>query len=108
MGIGGLSGDTGKLVFLTGDRKAAAGQTTIERWSWNHLVFVRDGDRVRVFLNGNRAPEIETTAQAQFPPFDELYFGGSCDNSYSWEGRLDEIAVFDRALSSAEIQALGN
>ena len=34
---------------------------------------------------------------------DRLFFGGRCDNQSNWEGRLDEIAVFDRALSAEEI-----
>jgi hypothetical protein len=106
LGIGGSSGQTGRLLFLKGNTNPVGGRTTIERWRWNHLVFVRDSDRVRIFLNGNPAPEIDITAPAQSTPFDELFFGGRCDNSFNWEGRLDEIAIFDRALSPAEIQAL--
>ncbi len=67
-------------------------------------VLVRDGERVRIHLNGNQQPEIETESPAGFPVgFDRLYFGGRCDNESNWEGRLDEIAVFDRALSPDEI-----
>jgi hypothetical protein len=111
LGIGGTASDAGKLIFLHGNdgegAKPVAGRTEIERWTWYHVVFVRDGGRVRVHLNGNAQPEIDTESPAGLPEgFDRLFFGGRCDNDSNWEGRLDEIAVFDRALSPAEIGAV--
>ncbi|MFH1922793.1 MAG: LamG domain-containing protein [Planctomycetota bacterium] len=108
LGIGGTAGHAGKLVFLHGnDAKGATllgGRTEIARWSWNHVLFVRDGDSVRIYLNGDAQPEIETKSPCSFPPgFDRLFFGGRSDNQSNWEGRLDEIAVFDRAIGPEEI-----
>jgi hypothetical protein len=58
-------------------------------------------------LDGNPQPELVTDSSAEFPAgFDRLFFGGRCDNESNWEGRLDEIAVFDRALGAEEIAAL--
>ena len=111
LGIGGTAGDSGKLVFLHGDEKDGArwvaGRTEIRRWSWNHVVLVRDDQAVRVYLNGQPQPEIETTS----PPgwlaeLDQLFFGGRCDNQHNWEGRLDEVAVFGRALSTEDVAGL--
>ena len=111
VGIGGTADGPGKLIFLHGDDKGeskpVAGPTEIRRWTWNHVVLVRDGDRVRLHLNGNPRPEIELKSPAHFPPsFDQFFFGGRSDNVANWEGRLDEIAVFDRALSAEELEGL--
>ncbi|NUQ63939.1 MAG: hypothetical protein HUU20_15785 [Pirellulales bacterium] len=111
LGLGGTASQPGKLIFLHGDpkdgAKPVAGSTAIERWTWNHVVFVHDGDTVRIYLNGKADPEIQATSAAGFPPgFDQWFFGGRCDNDSNWEGRLDEIAVFDRALSAKEIAKL--
>lgn len=111
LGIGGTASDPGKLIFLHGNggesAKPVAGRTEIARWTWYHVVFVRDGERARIHLNGASQPEIETTSPVDFPAgFDQLFLGGRCDNQSNWEGRLDEIAVFDRALSAEEIPAL--
>ena len=66
---------------------------------------MRDVNRVRVFLNHHDHPEIDTTIQGNIPEqFDELFFGGRSDNQANWEGRLDEIAVFDRVVTPAELQ----
>lgn len=106
LGIGGKD-HPGVLVFQHGSDKLIAGSTAIERWTWNHAVFVREGDRVRVYLNGAEKPEIDTYAPADFPePFGQLFFGGRADNQSNWEGRLDEIAIFDRALTPQEITSL--
>lgn len=111
LGIGGKATVPGKLIFLHGNGGAGAkplvGRTQIARWTWNQVVFVRDGQAVRVYLNGQPQPEIEAAVPAGFPPdFDQCFFGGRCDNDSNWEGRLDEIAVFDRALSAEEIAKL--
>ena len=110
VGLGGTS-HAGKLVFLRGENggegKLVAGRTEIRRWTWNQVVFIRDGETVRVHLNGGRQPEIETESPADFPVlFDQFFFGGRCDNQSNWEGRLDEVAVFDRALSAEEIEQM--
>jgi len=107
LGIGGRSGNTGHLIFFHGEdmKTATAGNTQIPRWQWQHVVFVRDGRAVRVYLNGQL--EIETNVPANFPAnLDECFFGGRSDNDSSWEGRLDEIAVFSRALSAREVSRL--
>ena len=111
LGIGGTATVPGKLAFLHGDAsdgaKPLAGRTEIARWTWNQVVFVRDGQAVRVYLNGDAQPEIETNSPDPFPAvLDQWFFGGRCDNDSNWEGRLDEIAVFDRALSAEEVAKL--
>ncbi len=107
LGIGGKSAHTGRLIFFHGDdaNNATAGKTEIPRWQWQHIVLVRDGQNIRVYLNGHL--EIETKAPANFPAgLDQLFFGGRSDNDSNWEGRLDEIAFFNRALSSREAARL--
>lgn len=107
LGIGGKSGSTGRLIYFTGTdpKKLTAGKTEIPRWQWQHLVLVRDGGKVRAYLNG--ALEFETEAHlASTQPAADCFFGGRSDSDSNWEGRLDEIAVFDRALTAEEIGKL--
>ena len=60
-----------------------------------------------MYLNGNPEPEIAQSNVSESPAgLKQFYFGGRSDNVDNWEGRLDEIAVFDRALSSDEIRKL--
>ena len=107
LGIGGTSGHTGRLIFFHGadPATAAAGKTEIPRWQWQHVVLVRDAEKVRAYLNGQL--ELETTAPANFPAdLNDLFLGGRSDSDSNWEGRLDEIAIFARALSEQEVATL--
>ena len=106
-GIGGKGAHSGRLVFFHGDdpRGITGGSTQIPRWTWHHVALVRDGESVRVYLDGKQ--EIETRAPADFPAaYDLCFLGGRGDGDSNWEGRLDEAAVFDRALSAGEIAKL--
>jgi len=107
LGIGGKSGHTGKLVFFHGDNasSAVAGKTELPRWQWHHVTLVRDGQQVRAYLDGQL--EIETKLSTKtLAGFGQCFFGGRSDNDSNWEGRLDEIAVFDRALTAREVSKL--
>jgi len=99
LGLGGKATAPGKLIFQHGDAKPLVGRTEIKRWTWNHVLFVRDGKSVRVYLNGSHQPEIECSSPAELPDgCAQFAFGGRSDNDSNWEGRLDEIAVFPKAL----------
>ena len=108
----GLSG-AGKLVLCSGlqtqdeltNEVVSTEHEPIGRWHWNHVGLVRDGDHVSVYLNGS--PVLETNLSSAVPASNIGYFGGRSDNVDNWEGRLDEIAVFDRSLSAMEMATLG-
>lgn len=107
LGIGGKSGHTGRLILQQGDeaKTITAGKTEIPRWQWQHVALVSDGKTSRVFLNGQL--ELETKSMIEFPEsFQQIFLGGRTDNQANWEGRLDEIAIFNRALTEAEIGKL--
>lgn len=103
LGLGGTGASAGKLILRLGE-KTFVGQSSINRWEWNHVLLVRNGDAVRVYLNGHSKPEIE--AVADHPKAPNWFFGGRSDSVDNWEGRLDEIAIFDRVLSPSEISDL--
>ncbi|MFK7817616.1 MAG: LamG-like jellyroll fold domain-containing protein [Planctomycetaceae bacterium] len=105
----GLGGKTnpGRLMLLQGtdDSSAIVGQSEIKRWQWHHVAVVRDGTSVQIYVDGKLDVEgtIEPIANSRVQDF---FIGGRSDNSANWEGRLDEFAIFQRALSAKEIAAL--
>lgn len=106
LGLAGAGEDAGKLVFEGGTQGRITGRTAVPRWTWAHVVLVRDGERVRVYLNGEAEPEITTTVPPP-PPSGarEIFIGGRSDNASNWEGRIDEVAVYERALDPAQLVA---
>lgn len=80
------------------------GETPLAIRAWHHVVLIRSGSRVAVHLNGNSRPELEGELPLERPRGGlQMTLGGSLGSDASWEGRLDEIAVYDRVLPAEEI-----
>ena len=54
LGIGGAHTSAGQLIVYQGNQSKGllSGKTVIEPDSWHHLALTREGDRVRVYLDG--------------------------------------------------------
>ncbi|GAB3036994.1 archaellum stator protein ArlG [Natronobiforma cellulositropha] len=71
---------------------------------WHHIVGVREGDVTRIYLDGElRAQESNTALD---PAAVDLSIGAGHTGHGPFEGDMDEIQLYDRALSGAEIDAL--
>ena len=99
MGLAGTGENAGKLIFQSGNRDWVIGKTVVPRWTWAKVQFVRDGNTVRVNLNDNPEPEIKTDIPFDLPlGVDDLFLGGRGSRDSSWEGRIDEVAIFRKPL----------
>ena len=60
LGIGGTHRGTGRLIFFNGNtqQELLVGQTELKLKHWHHVVLVREGTRVTVYLDGNPEPDI--------------------------------------------------
>jgi len=73
--------------------------------NWYHLVGTTDGVVARFYLNG--ALINENPAPASIPDFGTpVYFGRFNNLEYYLPGAIDEIRIFDRALSGDEVTLL--
>ena len=101
LALGGKKGTPGALTVPTPE-PVTSGQTAARHRTWTHAVFVRDGGRVRAYLNGRSELDAELPATAN--P-DGLVIGGRPDQAFGFEGRLAEVAVYDRPLTADEARA---
>lgn len=110
------TGGTGGLVFYVSDGQAVYSSPDAGRalWddAWHFVAGTYDGRVVRLFVDGLEVgPPTPATSEAigyGLPDGDSLYLGayrGTCDLRFD-EGQLDEVRVFDRALTAAEIRDL--
>jgi hypothetical protein len=95
--------ETGRLALLLGATRHV-GTTSVKRWQWHHVALVRDADRWHTYVDGK--PDGTGTWAPEGAAGDVVFLGGRSDGADSWEGRLDEIAIFDRALDAATIAEL--
>jgi putative membrane-bound dehydrogenase-like protein len=106
LGIGGTYQDnlTGRLIFFNGNasNQVVAGRTPLAPQSWNHVVMIRDGGRVRVFLNGDAKPEIDADVEVTTAGSSEIFFGARNDNFAPLQGNLAHVTLFSRAVKADE------
>ena len=106
LGIGGTYGSAGRLLVYQGNQSKGllTGLAQVESKSWHHVAMVRDGERIRVYLNGNPKPDIDGKLGRSYPKSHPQFFlGGRNDNFANLKGSLDEVALYDRALTPEEV-----
>ena len=105
LGIGGIESSPRDKLFFYNGQSLVAGRTPLTLNAWHHIAVVRSGDDLKVFLDGDIAnPEIQTTAPKNYAG-NQIVLGTRADGYAPFQGRLDEVAVFDSVLTPPQIQA---
>jgi chitodextrinase len=100
----------------SGARKPAGGGTfngavsyitapnTIPINSWSYLTLTYDGAMLRLYVNGVQVSSIAKTGTIETNS-NPLRIGGNSTYGEYFKGRIDEIRIYNRALSQLEIQS---
>lgn len=82
------------------NRFGAYGSLGLE--DWQHLAITRDGSNVIVFLNGKEVgrQDVKGDLSKQGTP---LYIGAYPGPTYLFDGLMDEVYLYKRALSAEEV-----
>ncbi|HTL54262.1 MAG TPA: LamG-like jellyroll fold domain-containing protein [Candidatus Limnocylindrales bacterium] len=87
---------------------AGVGSTTpISTGIWYHVAAVRGSDFIQLFVNGRLVGQTGVSFPQDYGSF-PLFFGSSGQSYWDrkFAGLLDEISLYDRALSASEISAI--
>ncbi len=71
--------------------------------SWHHHCLVYDGNFLTYYIDGDRVAIAAKSLNTASGP---LVFGGCFGSDSSFDGEIDEFALFDRALGTPEVQRL--
>ncbi len=96
------------MILFNGNERneVLVGRTPLALRAWHHVVLVREGNQVRVHLDGRAEPEISGTFNHTVPVGETAVFiGGRNDGLFNFEGKLDEVALYARSLTAKEIAA---
>jgi hypothetical protein len=111
LGISGSEqGKAGRLMFDNGPvrREIMIGSTELKLHRWYHVLLVRREGKVSVFLDGHAQPEFIGSVTDTRPRDSRVFVGGRSDGRYNFEGKIDEVALFGRALDGDEKRGLAS
>ena len=97
----GVDGE-GRLFAEMGKNRVT-GTTKIGLKTWHHLLLVRDGRKATLYLDGKPefTGELDSVLPGRIAAF-PVHIGGRGDADSTWEGKLDEVAIYPRALTAAD------
>ena len=89
---------------IVGAAPNATGTTTITDGSWHYLVGTYDGNNLKLYVDG----VLEATTATTATPLtgSGAFYVASSAGSNNYNGSMDEISVWNRALSAAEVTNL--
>jgi glucose/arabinose dehydrogenase/PKD repeat protein len=89
-------------AFVGGERDARA-TTALPANTWSHLAVTYDNATVRLYVNGAQAASLAVTGPMAVST-GPLKLGGNAIWGEWYAGLMDDVRVYDRPLTTAEIQ----
>lgn len=91
------------VPFIINNKVLETPDFSIIGGNWYHVVATYDGNNMKIYLNGQERASTQYTT-AMTPNNDPLEIGARSDSSsYRFLGTIDEVAIFNRALTPEEI-----
>ena len=82
----------------------AAGVSTLPLNAWTHLAVTYDGAMLRLYVNGTQVGSQAMTG-SMVTSTGALRVGGNSVWGEFFQGQIDEIRIYNRALTQAQVQA---
>lgn len=77
---------------------------TLQPGTWYHVCVVKDGRNAKLYLNGKKVIDCESRgAGPKNWKGATFYIGGSMTNLASFTGWVDEVQIWDKSLTEAEV-----
>ncbi|MBN2317363.1 MAG: LamG domain-containing protein, partial [Sedimentisphaerales bacterium] len=92
------------LVTLSAGGTFPNSTMMVELDTWNYLAFITDGTQRKLFLNGEW--QVWDDASLPVETSNPLYIGNGPAGARPFEGLLDEVRVYDRALAETEVEEI--
>lgn len=85
--------------------QAVTGSAPLPLATWRHLVFTSDGEQLRLYEDGEMVSS-NKCAGLSSAPSDPWFFGTASNGTGLLSGRIDELAIFGRAITAEEVGVL--
>jgi len=95
-----------RKLFLRLSTTDLIGTAVIPLSTWTHVSAIRSGSTVKFYINGVQDGSDFTGNGGDFSNTNSMTFGGNLINGLYLTGLIDDVRVYNRALSAAEVAEL--
>ncbi|MFA5292967.1 MAG: LamG-like jellyroll fold domain-containing protein [Phycisphaerae bacterium] len=86
------------------DNDRLTSNTALSTGTWHHIAVTRGGNQRKIYINGQ-----QDTSDTYGSPIGSTFGALNIStNSYPFNGIMDDVRIYDRALSAAEVAQLAN
>ena len=93
------------VLLLPSGYGLVEGSTTIQFNTWYHVAMTYDGSMLKLYVNGALDGSVAATGSIA-PTIQPLRIGGPSSGPWWFKGRVDEVSLYNRALSASEVLAI--
>jgi hypothetical protein len=101
--------DKGRLEGTIRDRSGQLRSVTSSAFlplrAWRFIAMAADGDHLRIYEDGQLVASVPCAMMAASGS-ETVWFGTDAEGAGLWNGRIDELAMFNKALNDKEITGL--
>jgi hypothetical protein len=90
-------------VYVNGAVRAVDGTAQVPAGSWTHLAATYDGTTLRLYVNGTQAGQLAVSGSI-LTSTQPVRIGGNNIWGERFNGLIDEVRIYNRALTAAQIQ----
>ena len=95
-------------VLFSGTTKTVTSATTIPLNTWTHVSVRYDGSELNIFIDGTKESASTAATGSLAATTEALWMGYYDGTSHYLNGYLDEVSIYDRALTDTEMTDLAN
>ncbi len=90
------------------ERGAAVDPATMTDGRWHHATATYDGSTIRIYFDGREVGRFDHRGKLDTRGSAPAYIGSLAGRMEFFQGGIDDVRVYARALSAAEVQALAS
>ena len=95
-----------QLLQRTSSTDTKVSSSTISTGTWTHVAVVRDSDTVKFYIDGDLDVSRSTTFTPNAGGTQAVNIGSQANGNYNFfNGKISDVKLFDRVLTSDEISA---
>jgi hypothetical protein len=92
-------------IAVGGTRYILSGMTVIPLNNWTHVAATFDGQYMKIYVNRKIDGTLAVSGKIM-QYINPVYIGDSQFYERNWKGKIDNVAIWNRALSQSEVQSL--